>query len=434
MDWLQDNNIYKYHYNSDRIILYSPIARKYVLATEKHLSDFLEFGLYSDTINKLADYVPLNSQKKVCNPSDYVLLTVLPNNICNFNCSYCYSAQSRNGAELSFEKLKVAIDYFFETKTADDKRTLTISFMGGGEPMLSWECIRHAITYSREKSEILDKKLRLRIITNGSIIDNEIINFIISKKVDLSVSFEVIEKIQNIQRKNYKLVYGNIKKLIESGIDVQINSTITPANVALMTEMIEVIHLHFPQISNVMFEPVVGEGLFNTPGEMADFYDKYIDGFVSSRKIADNYGISITSFAYLRTVFPLERACPGEFCVTADGDITGCYCISTKNDPLFNKTQYGTIDKGKIKFNMENYRNLMDVNVYKKDKCSSCEVKWNCGGGCFHQFSNYSESYQNVVCDFTRKFVKQLVKYKIDKYLNTNNQDIVLPILFNEKL
>lgn len=434
MDWLKDNNIYKYHYNNDRIILYSPIARKYVLATEKHLSDFLEFGLYYDTINKLTDYVPLNFQKKVCNPSDYVLLTVLPNNICNFNCSYCYSAQGRNGAKLAFEKLKVAIDYFFETKTADDKRTLTISFMGGGEPMLSWECIRHAIIYSREKSEILNKKLRLRIITNGSIIDNEMINFIISKKVDLSVSFEIIEKIQNIQRKNYKLVYGNIKKMIESGIDVQINSTITPANVTLMTEMIEVIHIHFPQISNVMFEPVVGEGLFNTPDEMADFYDKYIDGFISSRKIADNYGISITSFAYLRTVFPLERACPGEFCVTADGDITGCYCVSTKNDPLFNKTKYGTIDKGEIKFNMENYHNLMDVNVYKKDKCSSCEVKWNCGGGCFHQFSNYSESYQNVVCDFTRKFVKQLVKYKIDKFLKTNNQEIVLPILFNEKL
>ena len=51
MDWLKDNNIYKYHYNNNRIILYSPIARKYILATEKHLSDFLEFGLYYDTIN-----------------------------------------------------------------------------------------------------------------------------------------------------------------------------------------------------------------------------------------------------------------------------------------------------------------------------------------------------------------------------------------------
>lgn len=433
MDWLQDNNIYKYHYDDDKIILYSPIARKYALVTEEHLSAFLTSGLYSDIMEKLADYVPLNLQKKVCNPSDYVLLTVLPNNVCNFSCSYCYSAQARNGARLSFEKLKVAIDYFFDSKSMDDKRPLTISFMGGGEPMLSWKCVRQAVTYSRNKADMLGRDLRLRIITNGSILDDEIIDFIVEKKVDMSVSFEIIKEIQNIQRKNYELVSANIKRMIEAGIDVQINSTITAANVDLMSEMVEIIHLNYPQISNVMFEPVVGEVLFETPDDMADFYDKYIDSFVSSRKLADNYGISITSFAYLRTVFPLERACPGEFCITAEGDITGCYCVSTKNDSLFCKTKYGSVVDDEIKFNMENYHNLMNVNVHEKDICDSCKVKWNCGGGCFHQFSLYSEPYQKVVCDFTRNFIEQLVKYKVSKNLRAYDREVFLPVLFNEK-
>ena len=445
MSWLEQNNIYRYEEDS-LSILYSPIARKYAVATPQQVDEFLSFanehmseGAASAASDSpyniylpLADYIPLDKQRKVKSPEDYSLLTVLPNNVCNFACTYCYSAAGRNGSQLSQENLKVAIDYFFDSKPQDYSRPLTISFMGGGEPMLSWNCVKFGVLYAREKSRQRGIRLNLRIITNGSVLEEETIPFILQNDVRLSISFEILPEIQNLQRKHYDLVRQHIDEFQKAGVDVQINSTITPANVCRIEEMVEILHQQFPGITNVMFEPVVSQSMFPTPADLRTFYDTYLHHIIRGLELADLYGISITSFAFLRTVFPLERACPGEFCITADGDITGCYCVAEKHDPLFSSTCYGTIVDGHIQFDLSRYKQLLADNVYAHPQCSDCKVKWNCGGGCFHQYKSYDEPYCEEVCRFTKLFVEQLVKYKVRRYLAKHGTPDKYPILFKE--
>ena len=88
MNWFKENAIYRYD-DDEYVIMYSPIARKYAVAAEEHIVDFLKNGGNADVFRPLAEYVPLDRQNKVRAPRDYTLLTVLPNNVCNFNCSYC---------------------------------------------------------------------------------------------------------------------------------------------------------------------------------------------------------------------------------------------------------------------------------------------------------------------------------------------------------
>lgn len=434
MSWISDNNIIRYKFEEYNVF-YSPIGRCYVIATDEQYLDYMNNNSYEDVFSRLADYVPLDRQRKVRSPKDYTLLTVLPNNMCNFSCSYCYSAIGRNKDSLSPSYLEKAIDYFFESKGNDFDRSLTISFMGGGEPMLSWDVVKSGILYARQLSLSKGIKLNIRIITNGSILDDERLRFIKEQSIEVSVSFEIIPEIQALQRKHNEIVVTNINRLIDYGIPVQLNATITPINVDRITEMVEIVNRDYPTVKNIMFEPVVAETMFATPEDMRQFYQQYIKGFIQGRILADKYNIYLTSFAYLRTIFPLDRACPGEFCVTAKGDITGCYCVDSEKMSLFEITKYGSINNDGIVFDESKYMNLINNNVYSKPECADCEVRWNCGGGCFHQYNTYSKPYIDEVCQFTKDFVKQVVKYKVDKRLQRGNYEEIKrqPIYFKEE-
>lgn len=430
MNWFEKNDIFTYELDG-QLILYSPVARKYAVAAREHIDEFLSCGKYNEVFGPLADYVPVGKQRKVRNPEDYTLLTVLPNNVCNFNCSYCYSAAGRNQAVLDIERLTGGIDFFFDSKSADFNRPLTISYMGGGEPMLSWWLVKESIEYAEKKALAGGKRLNIRIITNGSVLNEDIVCFLKEKRVEVSVSFEILEEVQNAQRKHYSLVKENIRKLIDSGIPVQINSTITPSNVMRMTDMMDILIADFPEVRSAMFEPVTAQELFESAESMKAFYDEYRKGFIAARKIGESNDIDIISFAYLRTIFPIDRACPGEYCITAEGFITGCYCVATQQEPLFKHTCYGIIDENGVKFDRDKFDTLLSHNVHSKEKCATCKVKWNCGGGCFHQFNSYEEEYRNEVCNFTESFVEDLVKYKVEKLMKQYDMD--MPICLSEQ-
>ena len=141
MDWLDDKNIFRYEYGKYKV-LYSPIARSIAL-----VENFSAKG-YHEALRVLTNYIPISQQKKVKDPKDYTLLTVLPNNTCNFSCSYCYSAAGRNRSVLPLKKLFAAIKYFIISKPKGFDKPLSISFMGGGEPMLSWDNVKAGICFS----------------------------------------------------------------------------------------------------------------------------------------------------------------------------------------------------------------------------------------------------------------------------------------------
>ena len=429
-EWLKQHAVYRYEWKENEAIFYSPIARRYAVASDGQLEEFLTDGCYSDVFGALTDYVPISQQKKVQVPADYTLLTILPNNVCNFTCSYCYSAAGRNGSFLKEPQLKAAIDYFIGTKPNGFDKPLTVSYMGGGEPMLSWPMLKHGIIYAEKQALKRGLSLRHRIITNGSILDDSSIAFLREHGVDVSVSFEILKDIQNLQRKNYDRVKSNILRLLDNDINLQFNVTITPANVERMSETLGKMLSDYAKVKNAMFDPVICQQMFATPHKMEQFYNTYVNQFIHCLQRADMAGVSLTSFAYLRTVFPLERACPGELCLTADGQFSGCYCISSPRDRLFGQTRYGEIDEhNNVVLDMDSYKALKSHDVYERAECEMCSAKWNCGGGCFYQYNSYSESYRRVVCDFTRRFVELMVIYKVGRRLPDK---AVYPILLKE--
>lgn len=386
------------------------LARK--TASEQQMAELCRFTC---KMVEQAYRFELQHSNHVHKPSDYTLLTVLPNNVCNFQCSYCYAAGGRNGSYLPLGKLKAIIDYFFHPSDDEEHRpsshnSRTISYMGGGEPLLSWDTVSSAILYAEEKALQKGISLYQRVISNGSLISDEHIDFFKSHNIQLAVSTEIIKEVQESQRGTFAPVDQSIQSLLAASVPLELNATITPANVEQQEEMVEIIASRYKGVRAAMFEPVTGQELFNTPGDMDRFYERYIKHFFAARAIGKSNGIEILSFQYLRCQYPLDRACAGELCITADGNLTGCYCVGSPKERLFDKTCYGKVeDDLSITIDIGKYNELMSYNLYAKSECKDCIAKWHCGGGCFHQMNLYDEPYREVVCRFTRHFFETYI-------------------------
>lgn len=84
---------------------------------------------------------------------------------CNQKCLFCFNADQKSPKELNFEKIKIIIDKL------EKNRVFSIVF-SGGEPFLHPE-IDSVIKY------LSQKKFKVTILTNGTLISENLIRFIL---------------------------------------------------------------------------------------------------------------------------------------------------------------------------------------------------------------------------------------------------------------
>ena len=107
------------------------------------------------------------------------------NHACNMACRYCYNGKKFERA-LPFDLIEKGIDLAF---TTGDVR---ISFFGG-EPLLEFERIQHAVRYARQKEISSGKKmLRFSMTVNGTLLDDEKLQFFKDENFFVAVSLDGI--------------------------------------------------------------------------------------------------------------------------------------------------------------------------------------------------------------------------------------------------
>lgn len=109
-------------------------------------------------------------------------LAVYSSNRCNRACPHCYVAiNPPRRAALDFPRLKKGLDYFISRAPAAGRRVLFL----GGEPLLDYPLIRKAVEHLRST---VSGPLALYLFTNGTLLDQERADFLISRRVKLIVS------------------------------------------------------------------------------------------------------------------------------------------------------------------------------------------------------------------------------------------------------
>lgn len=143
---------------------------------------------------------------------------------CNFRCRYCLYA-GKNDLERHHESItmswsiaKKSIDFLFDHSL--DAELINISFYGG-EPLLNFDLIVKAVEYANEKFKT--KPIKYSMTINGSLLFDEVIDFVIKHSFDISISLDGPEEIQNKHRK-FNLTGGNTFDVVEKNIYKIINN------------------------------------------------------------------------------------------------------------------------------------------------------------------------------------------------------------------
>ena len=164
-------------------MIYSPLAHCMILVDEKDFQSLRKEietnGRFSqeELQKELIDKQIVPEANYVDSPHDVFALTILPNNICNFSCSYCYAAKGHGHDELDMQTLRAVLDYFIDRKRIK-RQHLYISFGGGGEPLLSWEKVKYVLQYADALANSQDFIMHYSFASNGSVINDDMIDSI----------------------------------------------------------------------------------------------------------------------------------------------------------------------------------------------------------------------------------------------------------------
>ena len=403
----------------DKYLLYAPLADS-ILLLDKSECERIVVAVSSpknadeealSIVDALCDVTPVESRdEQIKDERDFINLSILPNNICNFSCSYCYSAKGRSTQQLSVEKAYSAVDYFI-SPDRNVSKLLTVSIFGGGEPLLSWKnVVKPLIDYVYVQAERLSRNVVTTLITNGSMIPEGFLEICRKYSVDLVCSFEILEDVQNHQRKHYDVVSSNIRKMIDEGVVPAVNSVITEVNVNRQCEMIEELHNRYPEIKYVAFEPVIDATIVDKD----KFYHQFTKDFFKAVRLAEVYDIKLTCSALRNVDVTVDRYCPGEFALCADGSLSVCPCVSSPLEPNYSRYVYGQVDSSGVKINREKLKALLSQNLHSQSWCNDCFAKWNCGGGCTNNTINNGGKEDSSYCKFVRRFLKYTLLKRLE--------------------
>lgn len=403
-------------------IIYFPFYRMAFKANSEAINLFQDFFKYKKDIKlgeqNSSQFKEILAQFSLRKPyvfserpnkiSNYQSLVILPNYKCNFSCSYCYSAIGRSNKEISLENLKIALDHFIYNVKQKSLKQIKVSFLGGGEPFLSWNCIIWTYEYLHKNLSDNNVAIQFSITTNGSLLKTDYLQWISQHKIHVNISFEILSDIQNKQRGQFDKVSYNVKMMLKSGINLSIRSTITENNVLRMEEMVQEILTHYPTIKKLHFEPVTDKL------ESSDYYSNFIKYYFRARRIANKNNVKlicsiVKSFSSLR-----KRFCGGEQCLTPDGFYTICHRCSSPLEKIYKSFIYGNIINEKVRIDNEKLASILKKDVFEYNECSKCIAKWHCAGGCLFQRMTYNPSQMQIACNFTKKIISLLLLERID--------------------
>lgn len=426
IETLQANELYLLDVETPGMhLLYAPLADSILPVSDEDaskLAEAMECPGNADPevleiANALRDVEPVCEREgHVRCSSDFINLSILPNNVCNFSCSYCYSAKGRSSRRLSFKSARKMVDYFLD-RNRNSSDFLTVSIFGGGEPLLSWKDLVKPVIEYLYQNKGNGRRIVTTLITNGSIVTDEFIDVCRRYHIDLVCSYEILRDVQNSQRRHYDLVRGNISRLIQNGVVPAINSVITELNVERLVEMIETLRANFPEVRYVSFEPVISKEMANRD----DFYRRFTLSFLNALAKAEESGIILTCSALRNVDVTVDRYCAGELALCADGSLSVCPCISSPEEPEFNRYIYGKVDEEGVFINQEKLASLLEMNVYSQPWCSRCFAKWNCGGGCINNTIKNGDGQILSYCRFVRRFLKYTLTRRLDEAWQEEN-------------
>lgn len=163
-------------------------------------------------------------------------------NLCNARCSYCYQKET-GYFDIKEDKVINEVEESFK----NNKDNIYFELIGG-EPFIKFEMIKKVTNLIKKRSKELNIKTYISISTNGTIINEEIIDFLLANNIELSISLDGTKFMNQFrlllkEEKNmYSDVVENIKILLKYFKNLRVHMSIHEYNVGWFFEGVKSIY------------------------------------------------------------------------------------------------------------------------------------------------------------------------------------------------
>jgi uncharacterized protein len=386
--------------HGDSYIVYAPLAGRIVHANARcvaQLRRYLETGDEQvvdapvvgrlgglDWLDRHDEPAPLPLDRHY-HPAD---VTLFLTNRCNLRCSYCYAEAGELAARvMPPEVFRAAIDLVAHNARRAG-RPPGVGFHGGGEPTTAWRALLGAIEHARSVAG--KNGVRLAIATNG-VMSRAKAELVATTFPMVTLSFDGPPDIQDEQRPmangagSFEAVMAFIEVLQRHGTAFTIRSTITERTVARQEELVD-FFLARTRCRQLHFEPVFLAGRHRRRGGRGVPGASYAKHFMAAydRAVA---GGAVLRYSAARLGGPHLSFCgvaQDPFSVTPDGDVTACFEVCHRDNPLAKAFYFGRFEPGRGRFVIDAARlaHLRSVIVVNKPLCDGCFARWSCAGDC----------------------------------------------------
>lgn len=161
-------------------------------------------------------------------------LVIVTNTNCNLRCSYCYEGNKDNNTQI-MESYEAIYNFILANIKYNNIKKLDVEFTGG-EPLLNKELIVNLVKTLNENLLLTD--INYTLITNGVLLDNDIIQFLSENKFSVQISLDGFKNDHNLERhgeniyNSYDVIINKMKKILtdELNIDLILRINVTNKN------------------------------------------------------------------------------------------------------------------------------------------------------------------------------------------------------------
>lgn len=345
---------------------------------------------------------------------------------CNLSCRYCYM-QSKPKPHNNIHQRHEIINNFLEQyfRNSQKTNTLSVSFWGG-EPLLEFDSIVSIVAKISEYKGVNFDNIDFLIITNGTLINDEIAQFCHDNNVRLIVTVDGDQKCHDAQRM-YKNGHGSFDTIIQNLM--RMKKWNAPFGVRITTTKKSPLPSQF--VRDLKKYGIHGAywGVITPITE----YDYNELSPIDSEKIADDLFSSFLddfynndSFEYrnitntIREFFYTEprKSCGisnSKVLLKYDGSLFPCHRMVDVESQRFVNISNGASENI--------YKKSIEVK-YINNKCQKCQFSGNyCGGPCTNMILNHGINYiQDDFCRFQSHLRKKTFSFIIDLFFNDRNK------------
>jgi uncharacterized protein len=312
--------------------------------------------------------------------------------ICNMSCSYCFEKPGPRSVlkRINPQVATRAFDWLLERSGSVAK--LYLRFFGG-EPLLNFPAIESVASYAAAKAHERNKDVTFLLNTNGTLLDETILDFICKYRVGVCISMDGRDRYHNIHRRfknghdSFDKVELGVRELLKRrGGDIQAQAVLTRQTCDGLEEMPHFFRdMGFDGVYVGFVDGSQDDSYSLSEEFLKGLYGDYVNILESCMIAAQPCRFNLAGHdKILRRLYRGEAACYG--CPThagismvhvdPTGDIYPCYRLLTQELCLGNvakvtpAAQVDQIRKG-----------FADNNVYENE-CRKCWARYLCGGVC----------------------------------------------------